>query len=119
LRNRWSVAVAVIAALAPIVVLENVLLGSNGFLTAGLVGLALFFVERRPSLSGILLGLLTYKPQFGVLFPLALLASRNWATATSPGLAGAAAAAFGYRGWPSLISSLFDRNASFTGWGRT
>jgi hypothetical protein len=93
--------------------------GVTGFLRQGLVGLSFFVVEHQPSSSGILLGFLTYKPQLGVLFPLALLASRNWATATSPGLAGAAAAAFGYRGWPSLISSLFDRNASFTGWGRT
>jgi arabinofuranan 3-O-arabinosyltransferase len=109
---------AVIAALAPIVVLENVLFGQAAFLTAGLVGLSLLFVERRPWLSGMLLGVLTYKPQFGVLFPLALLASRNWralasAAATSVALAIAAAAAFGYRGWPSFIASLFDHNASF------
>jgi hypothetical protein len=52
-------------------VLVNVLLGQNGFLTAGLMGLALAFMERRPLLSGIFLGFLTYKPHFGLLFPFA------------------------------------------------
>jgi hypothetical protein len=79
---------AVILAVTPCPVLFNFGLGQNGFLTAGLVGLSLTFTERRPWLSGIFLGLLTYKPQFGILFPFALLASRNWralvsATATS------------------------------------
>src|SRR5262249_33235476 len=55
---------AVIAALTPFVVAENILLGNNGLLTAGLIGLALVLLERRPWLSGIFVGLLTYKPQF-------------------------------------------------------
>jgi hypothetical protein len=76
-------------------------------------------VERRPWLSGILFGLLTYKPQFGVLFPLALLASRNWrtlcwATASSVVVSAAAAAAFGYQGWPSFIDLLWHRNSTLS-----
>src|SRR6266478_8273466 len=107
---------ALIAALTPIAVPVNALFGHNGFLTAGLIGLSLVFVERRPCLAGILFGLLTYKPQFGVLFPLALLASRNWralcwATASSVVLSAAAAAAFGYQGWPSFIDLLWHRNS--------
>jgi arabinofuranan 3-O-arabinosyltransferase len=111
--------VAMIAALAPFPVVKNIQLGHNGFLTAGLVGLSLVFVEIRPWLSGIFLGLLTYKPQFGVLFPLALLASRNWpalasATATSLILAAAAAIAFGYRGWLSFPATLFNLNSGLS-----
>jgi arabinofuranan 3-O-arabinosyltransferase len=92
----------------------NVVLGQNGFLTAGLIGLSLAFMERRPWLSGVFLGLLTYKPHFGILFPLALLASRNWRgllSATIVGVAFAAAAtiAFGYQTWPSFIDTLADR----------
>jgi hypothetical protein len=110
---------AVIAALTPMAVPLNVLLGHNGFLTAGLIGLSLIFAERRPWLSGILFGLLTYKPQFGVLFPLALLASRNWrtlccATASSVVLSAAAGAIFGYRGWPSFIDLLWYRNSTLS-----
>jgi alpha-1,2-mannosyltransferase len=57
---------ALVAAMASAPVLKNAQLGYNGFLTAGLFGLTLVFLERRPWLSRILLGLLTYKPQFGV-----------------------------------------------------
>jgi len=111
--------VALIVALAPAAVVKNIQLGHNGFLSAALIGLSLAFVERQPWLSGIFLGFLTYKPQFGVLFPLALLASRNWrtlcsATATSVILGVAAAVAFGYQGWPSFISSLLGRNSSLS-----
>ncbi len=110
---------ALVAATAPFTVLENIHYGHNGLLTAGLMGLALAHLERRPWLSGVFLGLLTYKPQFGVLFPLVLLASRNWralasATAASLILAAVAAIAFGPEGWPSFVSSLFDRSAGFS-----
>jgi hypothetical protein len=110
---------ALIAALAPVAVLKNLQLGHNGFLTAGLFGLSLVLVERRRWLSGILLGLLTAKPQLGVLFPPALLVSRNWralasAAATSLAFAMAAALAFGYRTWPAFIASLFDRTSGLS-----
>ncbi len=110
---------AVIVALTTSAVVFNVLLGHNGFLTAGLIGLSLALMERRPWLSGIFLGLLTYKPQFGILFPFALLASRNWrslvsATATSVLLSVAATIAFGYQAWPSFFSSLVDRETSLS-----
>jgi Glycosyltransferase family 87 len=111
--------VTLIAALAPGAVLKNIQLGHNGFLTAGLIGLSLVSMERRPWLSGMFLGLLTYKPQFGVLFPLALVASRNWralgsAMATSLALVVTTAIAFGYQTWPAFIESLFNRNSSFS-----
>ena len=110
---------AVIVALTTSPVVFNVLLGQNGFLTAGLIGLSLAFTARRPWMSGIFLGLLTYKPQFGILFPFALLASRNWrslvsAAATSLLLSVAAAIAFGYQAWPSFIYSLVNREGNLS-----
>jgi glycosyl transferase family 87 len=54
--------------------------GQNGFFTAALLGGALQVMERRPALAGVLIGLLAYKPQFGLLIPLALLASKRWIT---------------------------------------
>jgi hypothetical protein len=51
---------AVIVAVRSYPVFWNVLLGQTGFLTAGLMGLSLALMERRPLLSGIFLGLLTY-----------------------------------------------------------
>jgi arabinofuranan 3-O-arabinosyltransferase len=61
-------------------VLWNATAGQNGFLTAALLGGTLGLMERRPALAGICLGLLSYKPQFGLLFPLMLIADRRWHT---------------------------------------
>ncbi|MFG3595725.1 glycosyltransferase family 87 protein [Bradyrhizobium sp. RDI18] len=61
-------------------VLVNVGHGQNGFLTAALLGGALHWLDRRPWLAGVLIGLLAYKPQFGVLIPIALLAGGRWRT---------------------------------------
>jgi len=60
------------------VVFTNTLVGQNGFLTASLIGGTLYLMPRRPVLSGICLGLLSYKPQYGLLFPLALIAASQW-----------------------------------------
>lgn len=107
-----------LAAATPVPVLLNVLLGHNGFVTAGLVGLALASIEcRRPWMAGIFLGLLTYKPQFGFLFPVALLALREWraicsAAATSVIFGLMAALAFGFDVWPSFTAALSERGAN-------
>lgn len=63
---------ALLASAAP-ASLACATVGQNGFLTAALMGAVLLQLEARPLLSGLLLGLLTYKPHFGLLFPLALL----------------------------------------------
>ena len=90
-------------ALAFPVVLTNVQIGQNGFLTAALVGGALLFMPTRPVLAGVCLGLLTYKPQYGVLFPIVLIATHQWrvffsATAVAVALGLASWLAFGERG---------------------
>jgi hypothetical protein len=61
-------------------VFVNIGHGQNGFLTAALLGGALQLLDRRPWLAGVLIGCLTYKPQFGVLIPVALLAGGRWST---------------------------------------
>jgi hypothetical protein len=68
--------VAAIAAYA----LVNVNSVQNGFLTGALLLFGLAFRGRRPLLAGIAFGLLTVKPQLGILIPLLLLAERDWAT---------------------------------------
>ncbi len=64
----------VLAAAFP-VVFNNALVGQNGFLTAALIGGTLYLIPVRPVLAGICLGLLSYKPQYGLLFPLVLIAA--------------------------------------------
>jgi Glycosyltransferase family 87 len=74
-------------------------------------------VEHLPWAAGIFLGLLTYKPHFGVLFPPALAASRNWralasGVAMSLALAAAAAVVFGPETWVRFIHNLAGRDAN-------
>jgi hypothetical protein len=85
----------------------NFLAAQNGFFTASLLGGSLLFLERRPVLAGVFIGCLTYKPQYGILFPVALVAERQWraiasATVTAAVLAGASIALFGAEVWAAL-----------------
>jgi Glycosyltransferase family 87 len=68
------------AALASPAVLANALLGQNGALTASALTGGLLLSGRRPMLAGALLGLLTVKPQLGLLVPVCLVARREWRT---------------------------------------
>jgi glycosyl transferase family 87 len=67
-------------ALAFPAVLINVGHGHNGFLTAALLGGGLVILDRRPLVAGILFGLMAYKPQFGLMIPIALAAGGYWRT---------------------------------------
>jgi hypothetical protein len=92
-------------------VFVNVGHGQNGFLTAALLGGALQLLDRRPWLAGVLIGLLAYKPQFGVLIPVALVASRRWSTiaaaaATIAALVAISFATLGAGVWHAFIDSM-------------
>lgn len=85
--------------------------GQNGFLTAALLGGALLMLDRRPWLAGILIGLLTFKPQLGVLLPLVLMASGRWrtfaaASLTALALVGASIGAFGMETWLAFLDNV-------------
>jgi alpha-1,2-mannosyltransferase len=56
----------------------NLYQGQNGFLTAALAGGALLLLRRQALAAGVLIGLLTIKPQLGPLLPLALVCGRHW-----------------------------------------
>jgi hypothetical protein len=62
--------------------------GQNGFLTTSLFGGGLLLIDRRPWLAGALLGLLVYKPQFGVLLPVLLIGTGRWKATLSAALSG-------------------------------
>src|ERR1700722_15089493 len=53
-------------------------LGQNAFLTAALFGGFTLLLDRRPALAGMLLGLLCYKPHFGLLAPVGLVRGGHW-----------------------------------------
>jgi arabinofuranan 3-O-arabinosyltransferase len=88
--------------------LPNVVSGQNGLFTAALIGGTLALLPRRPVLAGCCLGLLTYKPQFGILFPLLLVAGGYWraigaAAASAGAVALATIALFGVAPWSEFL----------------
>lgn len=90
------------------VVLTNALVGQNGFLTAALIGGTLYLMPVRPVLAGICLGLLSYKPQYGLLFPLVLVAASQWTVFFTAGIVAVAMAfaswlAFGTESWQAFF----------------
>jgi arabinofuranan 3-O-arabinosyltransferase len=104
-------------------VLSNVVVGQNGFVTAALLGGTLVTMQRRPILAGCLLGLMTYKPHFGILFPLALVAGREWRTffsaaATATLLAVVSLAAFGIGPWEGFVHNLGVANETVLSLGQ-
>jgi hypothetical protein len=100
--------------------------GHNGFLTAALIAGALTQLDRRPLVAGVLIGLLAYKPQFGLLIPLVLAVSGRWrvfvaAAVTVVAMALAVTLAFGVDVWTAFLASTkFTRHVVLedggTGW---
>jgi hypothetical protein len=89
-----------------------VISGQTSLLTA-LILLTIFaWMDRRPISAGILIGLLTLKPQLGILFPIVLIASGRWrvfasATVTAMVLATATALVFGPQIWVEFVLKAF------------
>ena len=105
---------ASLAAIAFPAVALNIGHGQNAFFSAGLMGAGLIWLDRRPVLSGIAFGLLSYKPQFGLLIPLVLIATGRWKVFAAAGVTvglmiAASALAFGIDIW-----SAFFAHTSFT-----
>ncbi|HEY4944153.1 MAG TPA: glycosyltransferase family 87 protein [Rhizomicrobium sp.] len=104
-RDAWLAAAAFPATFL------NILIGQNGFLSAALIGGALATLETSPILSGVLVGLLTYKPQLGILFPFALAAGGYWRTfaaavVTAAAMALASILVFGSETWIAFFHSI-------------
>lgn len=86
-----------------------VISGQSSLLTTAAL-LAIFAsLDKRPVTAGVLIGLLTIKPQLGVLFPFALIASGRWrvfgwAAASAVALLAASVALGGVEGWHDYIA---------------
>jgi arabinofuranan 3-O-arabinosyltransferase len=99
---------ALLLALATPAVFINTIAGQNGTWTAALFGWGLGLLNRRPTLAGGLLGLLVFKPQLGILIPVALAAGRHWralaaAAVTAAALLAVSALWFGTDIWIHYI----------------
>ena len=105
----------------------NIAVGQNAFFTSALLVAGVLFLQTRPRVAGALLGVLTLKPQFWVLVPVALIAARNWRALVSTAVAAvalavASAAVLGieaWRQWADLAMSTYSvPNAKWIEYGR-
>ena len=95
-------------------VFVNVGHGQNGFFTAALLAGALHFLDRMPLIAGALIGLLAYKPQFGVLIPVALIAGARWSSLAAAAVTTAALVAVSYVALGSEVWQAFLHSTNFT-----
>ncbi len=106
-----------IAVAAPTTILTLVA-GQSGLLTAGLFLGGLRAAPVRPVLGGVLLGLLAFKPQLGLLVPVALAVAGAWRCITAAAVtvvlvALATSAAFGWHIWADWLAYLPTFSAQF------
>ena len=97
------------ALLAPAAIF-GVISGQFMFAAVAILLTVMRWRERRPWLAGLLLGLLTLKPQLGLFFPILLLATRNWrmiggALITTLALALATALIWGPEVWTAYLGT--------------
>jgi alpha-1,2-mannosyltransferase len=93
-------------------------LGQNSFLTAALFGTGLLCIDRRPVVAGLLFGALCYKPHFGVLVPVALIAGGHWRALAAAAVSVAALCAlslilFGWGTWHAFIAEAALSHATY------
>lgn len=93
----------------------NISVGQNGFLTAALLAVGLGARDRRPLVAGLCIGLLSYKPHFGILIPVALAAGGYGrvtaaAAATVTLMALASWMLLGTSTWEAFVRSLAANN---------
>ena len=116
-----------IAALACPASAINAIDGQAVFLVAALIVGGFGLIERRPWLGGLVLGLLTFKPQFCILVPIALIAAGQWRALLASGLSAlammiASGLVFGFDLWlrwfPLIIENLVSPSEKWIEFGR-
>lgn len=102
----WIIAVLLVSPSS----IVNICSGQNGFLSAALLCGGFLLLEKRPGLAGVLIGLLSYKPQLGLILPLLLIAGGHWrcfltASTTVVLLVGGSIALLGTSAWHSYFEA--------------
>jgi hypothetical protein len=96
--------------------------GQVSFITGALISLAAFAPKKRWLVAGLAAGLLTFKPQLGVLIPVAFLAVGAWraiavAAATGVALHALSLVLFGVDGWRAFFFAVNRLYADVAGSG--
>jgi hypothetical protein len=84
--------------------------GQNSFLSASLMAAGMLALPARPILAGVAFGALCYKPQLGLMIPVALLCGGYWralasAAATVVAAVGAATVFYGIGIWTAFFDA--------------
>lgn len=86
-----------------------VMSGQSSLITAAMIVAIFALLDRKPVAAGMLIGLLTLKPQLGIFFPIMLMASGRWrvfaaATVTTLALVAITSAVFGPQVWIDFVT---------------
>jgi hypothetical protein len=121
--SRYAIAAVLISPAAT----NNMVDGQCAFLVAALMVSGVRLIEARPIPAGALLGLLSFKPQFFLLVPVALVALDQWrsliaATCSALALALLSALIFGINLWtwwvPQAFANLTSPDPKWVMYGR-
>lgn len=101
----WRIVLAVVLSPAAFYCMS---FAQNGALIAALLVAGLWMTDRRPVLAGICFGLLTIKPQLGILLPFALIAGGQWrafaiAAVVASGVFALSVLLFGTDAWAGFL----------------
>lgn len=94
--------------------------GQNALLTTGLLGAGITTMGSSPIVAGLCFGMLTLKPQLGLLIPVLLIATGRWQTVAVAGATAAVLVAlswivFGVEVWQAFVSALPLTSQLFVG----
>jgi alpha-1,2-mannosyltransferase len=123
--RRWLVVFSVLLSAPTAFTIGN---GQNAFLSTALLVGGFGLLARYPIGAGVLLGLLTYKPQLWLMVPVALVAAQQWralgsAAVSATGTALASVAVFGIEPWRAwlewVINPPSETYLKWLIWGRS
>jgi hypothetical protein len=115
--RNWRSPAMLFALVAPTTTI-GIVCGQSSFLAAGLLAGGLRLAAGNPIVGGMLLGFLTYKPQLGLLVPVALVSARLWRTLaaaalTVSGLVILTTLLFGGAIWPAWAAAFLSFSHHF------
>ncbi len=107
LRRPYAILIIILAPATMV----GVITGQTGLLASALMVGGFQLVRTRPVFAGIVIGLASFKPQFGLLIPIALISAREWkalvsAAMTVFALVVVSSFAFGWSIWLRWLAKL-------------
>jgi hypothetical protein len=101
-------------------VIWTLFLGQNSFVTAALIGATTLLLEESPTLAGVALGMMCYKPNLALIAPIALIAGWQWEAFWAAGITAATLVAgsewlFGSDTWLQYFTAMSQSGSVYNG----